>query len=118
MLTVTLTTVAVLVLPAASRATAVSVCAAFVAVAVFQLVEYGAAVSSAPRFWPSSLNCTPATPTSSEAVAVTFTDPESVAPWAGAVTDTDGRVESALTAALASLDPGPMLPAWSSALTT
>ena len=54
--TVTVTAVAVAVLPAASRATAVSVCELLVAVVVFQDTEYGVAVSSAPRLAPSSLN--------------------------------------------------------------
>ena len=34
-----------------------------------QMIEEGDEVSSAPRFTPSSLNCTPATPTLSDAVA-------------------------------------------------
>ena len=51
-------------------------------------------MSSAPRFAPSRRNWTPATPTLSEAVAVTFVVPETVAPWAGAVTETVGGVVS------------------------
>src|SRR3989442_1199493 len=47
------------VLPAASRATAVSVCVPFAAVVVAQVIAYGADVSSVARFAPSSLNCTP-----------------------------------------------------------
>src|SRR5258706_128360 len=43
---------------------------------------------------PSTLNCTPRTPTSSEADAVTSTTPYTVAPAAGAVTDTTGAVET------------------------
>ena len=42
--------------PAASRATAVSVWEPFVTVVVFQLIAYGAIVSSTPRLTPSSLN--------------------------------------------------------------
>ena len=57
---------------------------------MFQLVLYGAAVSSAPRFAPSSLNCTPTTPTLSDAVAETVTVPETVLPSAGAVRETVG----------------------------
>jgi len=68
--TVTVTEAAVVVLPAASRATAVSVCDALVAVVVFQAIEYGVVVSSAPRFAPSSLNWTPTTPTLSDAFAL------------------------------------------------
>ena len=51
-------------------------------------------VSSAPRFWPSSLNWTPLTPTLSEAVAFTATVPDTVAPAAGAVIETFGAVVS------------------------
>ena len=48
-------------------------------------------------FAPSSLNCTPATPTLSETVAETVTAaPETVAPVAGAVTETVGGVVSAM----------------------
>ena len=49
LLTVTVTVAAVAVLPAASRATAVSVWLAFEAVVVFHVVVYGLTVSSAPR---------------------------------------------------------------------
>ena len=82
-------------LPAASRATAVSVCDSVGALpVVFQLTEYGALVSSAPRFAPSSLNCTPTTPTLSEAFAAIATDPDTVAPAAGVVSPTVGSVVS------------------------
>ena len=74
-------------------------------------------VSSAPRFAPSSLNCTPATLTLSDAVAVTVTVPETVAPAAGAVIETVGGVVSAVTVALRSADGGAELPAASSAVT-
>jgi len=66
-------------------------------VAVFQDTIYGEDASSLPRLAPSSLNCTPTTPTLSEAVAVTLTVPEIVAPPAGAVIDTVGAVVSAAT---------------------
>ena len=67
-------------LPAESRATAVKVCVPFGIVVVFHITLYGAPVSSAPRLAPSSLNCTPATPTLSVALAETVTDePDSVA---------------------------------------
>src|SRR5215207_11563486 len=59
-----------------SRATAVSVWPPFDAVVVVHETEYGADVSSPPRFAPSSLNCTPATASLSPAVAVTLTVPE------------------------------------------
>src|SRR5438309_12105376 len=61
--TVTLMIAAVAVFPAASRATAVMVCAALATVVVFQEMEYGPAKASAPRLAPSSLNWTPTTPT-------------------------------------------------------
>jgi len=81
--TFTVTGAEVLLLPAASRATAVRACVPSLEPAVFHDTEYGAAVSSAPRFAPSSLNCTPTTPTLSDALALTVTVPASVAPPAG-----------------------------------
>src|SRR4029077_4425926 len=74
----TLTTTApdVVWLPAASRATAVSECVPFATGAVSQLIAYGAEVISGPSGLPSSENWTPATPTSSDAVAATETVPE------------------------------------------
>ena len=77
-------------LPAASRARACRVCRPFDADAVFQVIEYGAVVSSAPRGAPSSRNCTPATPTLSVALADTVTFPETTDPAAGAVMDALG----------------------------
>src|SRR6059036_2605324 len=92
--TVTLTAADVAVLPAASRATAVKVWDPLTASVVFHEREYGAAVTSAPRFAPSSLNCTPTTPTLSVALAETVTVPETVEPAAGAVMETVGGVVS------------------------
>src|SRR2546426_8557611 len=80
--------------PAASRATAVRLCAPLLAVAVFQDAVYGDDASSLPRLAPSSLNCTPMTPTLSEAVAVMLMVPETVAPLAGLVIETAGGVLS------------------------
>src|SRR5258708_8251365 len=77
---VTVTAADVAVLPAASRATAVSVCEALLAVVVFQATEYGAVVTSAPRFAPSSLNSTPPPPTLSHALALSVFGPDTVAP--------------------------------------
>ena len=57
-------------------------------------------MSSPPRLAPSSLNCTPATPTLSEASAATSTVPWSDAPPAGAVSDTAGAVVSLSTVTL------------------
>src|SRR5207245_11801146 len=79
---------------AASRATAVKLCRPLPAVVVFQETEYGATVTSAPRFVPSSLNCTPTTPTLSVALAETVTAPDTEALAAGAVIDTAGGVVS------------------------
>src|SRR5437762_538202 len=97
LLTVTATAADVVVLPAASRATAVSVWLPFVAVVVFQETEYGEAASSAPRLAPSNLNCTPATPTLSLAVALTVMLPDTVVFATGALIETDGAVVSLLT---------------------
>src|SRR5437773_2645292 len=91
LLTVTLCAAAVVVLPAASRATAVSACGPLATPVVFHVWVYELAVSSAPRFAPSSLNCTPTTPTLSVAVAAIVTAaPDTVAPAAGAVIATVG----------------------------
>src|SRR4051812_36211021 len=92
--TVTVTAVELVEFAAPSRATAVSVCVPFVAFVVSQETEYGALVSSAPRLAPSSLNCTPKTPTLSFAFAVTETTAETVAPFVGAVSETVGGVVS------------------------
>src|SRR5689334_22810841 len=94
LLTVTPTATAVLLLPAASRATALRVCAPLCAVVLSQATCQGALVTSAPRFVPSSLNCTPATPTLSAALATTVTVPETSAPATGELIETDGGVVS------------------------
>ena len=88
--TVTVIVVAVVRLPASSRAIAVSECAPAATPNVFQSRSYGAAVSSAPRSAPSSRNCTPVTPTLSVAVARSVTVPPTVVPSAGAAIDTVG----------------------------
>src|SRR5206468_1467806 len=95
--TVTVTEVAVVVLPAASRAMAVSVCDALLVVFVSHATAYGAVVSSAPRFAPSRRNCTPTTPTSSDASAPMVVVPDTVALFAGAVTLTVGGAMSLAT---------------------
>src|SRR5439155_13997548 len=59
LLTVTLTAAELAELPAASLATAVTLWLPLALTVVFQDIEYGAVVTSAPRFTPSSLNCTP-----------------------------------------------------------
>src|SRR5205807_1315850 len=93
--TVTLTTAEVAVFPAASRATAVRLWTPLEVVMLVHETEYGAAVTSAPRLAPSSLNWTPAAPTLSVALAETVIVPETVAPEAGAVMETTGGVRSA-----------------------
>src|SRR6185295_8733007 len=98
LLTVTVTPALVVMLPAASRATADSVWLPFATVVEFHAMAYGLVVSSAPMFVvPSSLNCTPATPTLSDAVADTVTlAPDTVVPPAGADIVTVGAVVSVL----------------------
>ena len=56
---------------------------------------HGDVVSSAPMFVAPCLNCTPATPMLSDALALTWTAPETEAPSAGAVSVTFGGVVSA-----------------------
>ena len=94
LLTVTVTGLAVAVLPAASRATAVRVWAPLATVVVSHANEYGALVRSAPRFPPSSWNWTPTTPTLSAAVADVVTVPVTVVPEIGAVIDAVGGTRS------------------------
>src|SRR6266850_5822666 len=83
--TVTVTGAEVVRLSAESRAMAVRTCEPLLAPAVSQEIEYGAVVPSAPRLAPSSRNCTPATPTLSEALAVTVKVADTVAPLLGEV---------------------------------
>src|SRR6266404_1584989 len=104
LLTATVTAAAVLVLPAASRATALKLCEPLCAVLVSQATCHGALVTSAPRFAPSSLSCTPATPTLSVAFAVTVTVPETVAPAAGELIETDGAAVSFITVTVTAAD--------------
>jgi hypothetical protein len=92
--TVTVTPADVLTFPAASRATAVRTCEPSAIVAELQVVAYGGVVISTPRFAPSILSWTPATPMLSLALADRVTVPVTVAPAAGAVTATVGGVES------------------------
>src|SRR5437867_3342027 len=91
---VALTTVEDGLLPAAARARAASVCVPLPRPVVSQEYEYGEPVSSAPTGAPSSRNCTPTTPTLSEAFAVTVTAPLTVAALLGPVTLTVGGVVS------------------------
>src|SRR3990170_3498860 len=84
--TVTVTGAEVVRLPAASRATAVSVCEPLVVVLVFQGAEYGAVVTSVPAL-PSRKYCTP----------VTVIVPDTVSPETGELMLTVGDVVSKLT---------------------
>ena len=105
-------------LPAPSRATAVSVCDPFNSPRVSHTTEYGLAVSSAPTSCPSTRNWTPATDWLSLAFAVTVTRPFTLEPPLGAVIETVGGVVSGgATVAVASFDAAPMFPAASSAAT-
>jgi hypothetical protein len=65
-------------LPAASRAATAIVCGPFGTEVLLHVNVYGADVRSAPSGAPSRRNCTPATPTSSDAVATRDTDPDTV----------------------------------------
>src|SRR4051812_6496252 len=80
--TVTLTACEVRLLPAASRAMAVSTCGP---VGADSDTENGAAVSSGPALAPSTWNCTPATPVDPAALIVKVRD--SAAPSDGEVID-------------------------------
>ena len=95
--TVTLTAAELAVLPAASRATAVKLWLPFAFKVVFQETEYGGVVTSTPRFVPSSLNCTPTTPTLSVAFAATMIVLATVVPAVGAEMETVGGVVSFIT---------------------
>src|SRR5262249_41324206 len=114
--TVTLRSAVTPTLPAASRATALSLCVPFDTVVVSQAIDQGAAVSSAPRLLPSSLNCTPTTPTLSDALADTVTVPSTVAPLDGAVIETVGGMMSGLFTVTATAVEVVLLPAASRAL--
>src|SRR6266852_1662722 len=92
--TVTVTGAEVATLPATSRATAVRVYEPFATAVVYAGTAYGAVVSSAPMSMPSYLNCTPTTPTSSEALATMGIVPQMVAPEGGETMATVGGVVS------------------------
>ena len=79
--------------------------------ASLHVVVYGDDVIAEPMLVPSTLNCTFATATLSEAVAVRVTDdPETVAPLDGAVSETDGGVVSGVGAVLLPPPPPPPPP--------
>jgi hypothetical protein len=92
--TVTITLALVALLPAASLATALSVCEPLLAVVVFHDAEYGDEVSRLPRLAPSTRNCTLATATLSEAFAVIVMVPVTPDPFTGEEMDIVGGVVS------------------------
>src|SRR5688572_1970168 len=92
--TVTVTGADVLLLPVASRAIAVSVCCPSATSDVFQLTPKGEIVSGDPSGPPSTKKVTAATPVSSEALALTGTVPDTVAPPVGDVIVTAGALVS------------------------
>jgi len=94
--TVTVMLALVVELPAASAATALIVWLPLESVVESGHMQRGAAVKLAPTFPPSTRNWTLATPTSSDAAAVTLTLPERWAPAAGEVISTLGGVASAV----------------------
>src|SRR5262245_2014296 len=95
LLTVTATGNDTPVLPASSQADAFSVCGPFVVCVVFQITEYGEVVTTPPTFAPSSMNWTPATRTSSDALADNvMLLPATVAPFWGADKETVGATVS------------------------
>ena len=73
-------------------------------------------MSSAPTAVPSTLNCTPATATLSDALALSVTNPLTV-PAGGLVNVTVGGVGSPCITAVACPDGGPTFPAPSCAVT-
>ena len=77
--------------PAASRATAASVCVPSGTVALFQTMVGAATVEAVPTSLPSTRKYTAATPTLSEARAESWTVPEIRAPGAGATRVTVGE---------------------------
>src|SRR3954468_1758990 len=92
LVTVTCTGAEVAKTPAVLRAAAVSACAPLGSAVVSSARLNGAAVTSAPLFAPSTWNCTPATPSASDAEAETVTVPETVAPSTGVEMETVGGV--------------------------
>ncbi|OLD53684.1 MAG: hypothetical protein AUI64_05965 [Acidobacteria bacterium 13_1_40CM_2_64_6] len=96
LLTFTVTPALVVLLPAASLATAVRIWFPLESALVFIEYLYGAALTRAPVLALSTLNCTWATAMLSAAFADIVTVPESVALAAGEVIETVGGVVSAV----------------------
>jgi hypothetical protein len=78
---------------------------------VSQETLYGFVVSSDPIFVEPTLNCTPATATLSDAVAVSEIVPETVAKFAGAVSEIVGAVVSGHVLVVKVLSPVVTVPA-------
>src|SRR5260370_22374331 len=82
---ISLTAAEVRLLPAASRARAVSECAPLAVVVVFQAIEYGAGVSSPPTASHTSINYAPASPQYLEAEPLILLSPETFANRSGSL---------------------------------
>jgi hypothetical protein len=91
-------TAALAVCPEASLATAVSEWLPLASVVVFSVWLNGAAVTAAPEFVPSTLNCTLVV--FDDTVVVTVTVPDTVAPDAGVSMETSRAVLLGLPAAV------------------
>src|SRR5882762_8776859 len=92
--TITVTVGEVPTLPAASKALETIVCGPLATLAVPKLNESDVELVLEVTSVPSISICICVTPTLSEAVAVTITVPETVAPFAGEVTEVVGGVVS------------------------
>ena len=88
-------------LPDVSWATASSWCAPSGIPVQSHVIVYGDAVTGDPMTTPSTKNRTFATATSSEAAAVSVTEPETVESFEGAMKATDGEIASRLAVELA-----------------
>src|ERR1700680_2946492 len=88
--TATLTGLEALWPPDLLKATAVRMCRPFLVLVVFHETEYGAFMTWAPRFKPSSWNCTPARPLLDGTAATTMMEPETLLPDAGKAIATSG----------------------------
>ena len=81
-------------MPDVSWATASSKCGPSAIAVQSHVVVYGDAATGDPMATPSTKNWTFATATSSDAVAVSVTDPDSVEPFDGMMKAIDGEVTS------------------------
>ena len=111
LLTMTVTAADVVRLPAASRAMAVREWLPLPIEVVSQVTRYGSEVTSAPSGCPSSWNCTPMTPASSLAVALTITLPATAVAVGEVMATVGGVVSGASVVALCESDGADTLPA-------